>query len=116
MSVRALSTAVSDCFLAGCSFYAALSVCKTSIYAGWGFACVALAASFGVLKFGVVFPDIQSKVIRLHLLFTWLASVVGETVVRYLEVERGNHTQLTVLVRIYIMQLSMLCTREGTTG
>ena len=98
MSVRELSTAVSDFFLAGSSFYAALSVCKTSVYAGWGFACVALAASFGVVKFGVVFPNIQSKVIRLHLFFTWLASVVGEIIdLGYSEVGSGHHTQLIIL-------------------
>jgi len=39
--------------------------------------CVSIAASFGVLKFGVAFPNVQSKVIRLHALFTWIASTVG---------------------------------------
>ena len=78
MSVRTVSTAVSDFVLAGCSFYSAFSVYERSIYAVWGFTSVAVAASFGVLKFGVVFPSIQSKVVRLHVLFTWLASVVGE--------------------------------------
>lgn len=78
MSVRTLSTAVSDFVLAGCSFYSAFSVYEKSVYAVWGFTSVAAAASFGVLKFGVVFPSIQSKVVRLHVLFTWLASVLGK--------------------------------------
>ena len=78
MSERAVSTAVSDFVLAGCSYYAAFNVNERSVYAACGFFCVAVAASFGVLKFGVVFPNLQSKVIRLHVLFTWLASVVGK--------------------------------------
>lgn len=79
MSEKAVSTAVSDFVLAGCSFYAAVSVYGKSVYAAWGFMCVSIAASFGVLKFGVVFPNVQSKVIRLHMLFTWIASTVGMT-------------------------------------
>lgn len=79
MSEKAVSTAVSDLVLAGCSFYAAVSVHGKSVYAAWGFMCVSIAASFGVLKFGVVFPNFQSKVIRLHMLFTWIASIVGRT-------------------------------------
>ena len=79
MSERAVSTAVSDLVLAVCSFYAAVNVHGESLYAAWGFVSVAIAASFGVLKFGVVFPNVQSKVIRLHVLFTWIASTVGRT-------------------------------------
>lgn len=79
MSGRAVSTAVSDFVLAGCSFYAASNVYARSVYAAWGFLCVAVAASLGVLKFGVVFPNVQSKVIRLHVFFTWIASTVGKT-------------------------------------
>lgn len=79
MSEKAVSTAVSDLVLAGCSFYAAVSVHGKSVYAAWGFMFVSIAASFGVLKFGVVFPNVQSKVIRLHMLFTWIASIVGRT-------------------------------------
>ena len=79
MSERAVSTAVSDLVLAGCSFYAAVNVHGKSVYAAWGFLSVSIAASFGVLKFGVVFPNVQSKVIRLHVLFTWIASTVGRT-------------------------------------
>lgn len=79
MSERAVSTAVSDFVLAGCSFYAAYNVHAQSVYAAWGFLCVAVAASFGVLKFGVVFPNVHSKVIRFHILFTWIASIVGRT-------------------------------------
>lgn len=78
MSGIAVSTAVSDFVLAGCSFYAAFSVYRRSVYAAWGFTCVGLAASLGVLKFGVVFPNVQSKVIRLHVFLTWVASVVGK--------------------------------------
>lgn len=79
MSEKAVSTAVSDLVLAGCSLYAAVHVHGTSVYAAWGFLCVSIAASFGVLKFGVAFPNVQSKVIRLHALFTWIASTVGRT-------------------------------------
>ena len=79
MSERAVSTAVSDLVLAGCSFYAAVHVQGTSVYAACGFLCVSIAASFGVVKFGVVFPNVQSKVIRLHVLSTWIASTVGKS-------------------------------------
>ena len=79
MSEKTVSTALSDLVLAGCSFYAAVNVHGKSVYAAWGFLCVSTAASFGVLKFGVVFPNVQSKVIRLHVLFTWIASTVGRT-------------------------------------
>ena len=79
MSERAVSTAVSDLVLSGCSFYAAVYVHGKSIYAAWGFLSVSIAASFGVLKFGVVFPNVQSKVIRLHVFFTWIASTLGRT-------------------------------------
>lgn len=77
MSVKSISTAISDLVLAACSFYAALNVFSVSRYASSGFVSIALAASFGVLKFGVVFPNIQQKVIRMHALLTWIASVVG---------------------------------------
>lgn len=79
MSERVVSTAVSDFVLAGFSFYAAYNVHGNSEYAVLGFLCVACAASFGVLKFGVVFPKVHSKVIRLHAFFTWMASVIGRT-------------------------------------
>ena len=77
MSERAISTALSDLVLAGCSLYAALNVHGKSDYAALGIFCVVVAASLGVLKFGVVFPNVQPKVIRLHMLFTWIVSVVG---------------------------------------
>lgn len=83
MGERAISTAVSDLALAGCSFYAAVNVHGKSVYAVWGFLSVSIAASFGVLKFGVVFPTVQSKVIRLHVLFTWIASTIGRTLQGY---------------------------------
>lgn len=79
MSAKSVSTAISDLVLAGCSFYAALNVFSISAYASSGFVSIALAACFGVLKFGVVLPSIQQKVIRMHALLTWIASVVGET-------------------------------------
>ncbi|XP_058964090.1 uncharacterized protein [Pocillopora verrucosa] len=77
MSTRATSTAFSDFVLAGCSLYAALNVREVSGSAALGMVCVAIAASLGVLRFGVVFPNIQSKVIQLHKLLTWIAAVLG---------------------------------------
>ena len=79
MSVKSVSTAISDLVLGACSFYAALNVFSVSRYASSGFVSIALAASFGVLKFDVVFPNIQQKVIRMHALLTWIASVIGKT-------------------------------------
>ena len=80
MSVKSVSTAVSDFALAGCSFLAALIVYNSSVCASFGFAFITLAASFGVLKFGLVFPSIQPKVVRMHMLFTWIASVLGKAI------------------------------------
>ncbi|XP_068701623.1 uncharacterized protein [Montipora foliosa] len=77
MEVRAVSTAFSDFVLAGCSLYVAWMVYNSSVYASWGFMGIALAASFGVLKFGVVFPSFQPKVVRMHVISTWMASVLG---------------------------------------
>ena len=79
MSERAVSTAVSDFVLAGCTYYAAINVYEKSFYAAWGLICVAVAASLGVLNFGKILPRrVHSDVIRLHALFTWLASSVGK--------------------------------------
>lgn len=77
MRTRATSTAFSDLILAGCSLYAALNVRGMSGCASLGMVCVALAASLGVLRFGVVFPNFQSEVIRSHKLFAWIAAVLG---------------------------------------
>ena len=79
MTERAVSTAVSDFVLAGCTYYAAINVYEKSFYAAWGLICVAVAASLGVLNFGKMLPRrVHSDVIRLHALFTWLASSVGK--------------------------------------
>ena len=78
MEVRSVSTAFSDFVLAGCSLYVAWMVYNSSVYASWGFMGIALAASFGVLKFGVVFPSFQPKVVRMHVISTWIASVLGK--------------------------------------
>ena len=108
MSERAVSTAVSDLVLAGCSFYAAVNVHGKSVYAAWGFLSVSIAASFGVLKFGVVFPNVQSKVIRLHVLFTWIASTVGRTSKMYyspLHPKIKNMNQNTMRFKLIILSV-----------
>lgn len=95
MSTRATSTAFSDLVLAGCSLYAALNVRGVSGSAALGMVCVAIAASLGVLRFGVVFPNIQSKVIQLHKLFTWIAAVLGR-----ISSTSCNELQNSIILRV----------------
>lgn len=95
MSTRATSTAFSDLVLAGCSLYAALNVRGVFGSAALGMVCVAIAASLGVLRFGVVFPNIQSKVIQLHKLLTWIAAVLGR-----ISSTSCNELQNSIILRV----------------
>ena len=95
MSTRATSTAFSDLVLAGCSLYAALNVRGVSGSAALGMVCVAIAASLGVLRFGVVFPNIQSKVIQLHKLLTWIVAVLGR-----ISSTSCNELQNSIILRV----------------
>lgn len=95
MSTRATSTAFSDFVLAGCSLYAALNVREVSGSAALGMVCVAIAASLGVLRFGVVLPNIQSKVIQLHKLLTWIVAVLGR-----ISSTSCNELQNSIILRV----------------
>lgn len=74
-----LATAVSDLVLAltsiGCATNRTLN--KVSPHASLGFALVGIAACVGVVRFSVVIPAFQNKVIKLHKLLSWLASIAG---------------------------------------
>lgn len=80
MEQRYISTAVSDLVLALVSFGCACnsSLLRLSPHAVFGFVLVGIAASFGVLRFGIVLPSYHNVVIKIHEYLSWFASVVGE--------------------------------------
>ncbi|XP_031571184.1 uncharacterized protein LOC116305419 isoform X2 [Actinia tenebrosa] len=79
MEQRYVSTAISDLVLAVVSFGCACNstLLRLSSHTVFGFVLVGIAASFGVLRFGVVLPSYHNVVIKIHGYLSWFASIVG---------------------------------------
>ncbi|XP_074644820.1 uncharacterized protein LOC141901468 [Tubulanus polymorphus] len=88
----ALSTALSDLFLALSSFHSMYTVNRASSTAQVAFLIIGCAASLGTLKFGLEAPG--PHITRAHRTFSWLATVLGMSLLSAAYCQKINQTRI----------------------